>query len=123
MGKRHYCDYCDKAMTADAGTIERHEKSAQHQQVRRTYWDAIMSGRDPYSAIFDARPICHTFIHTGHCHYGPQCRYAHPAPTTKVTKIRRTTYRVPKDMPKNLPPSLRPPPDTNYDLRYAGTWD
>ncbi|KAI8049514.1 hypothetical protein BDF22DRAFT_699080 [Syncephalis plumigaleata] len=108
MGKRYYCDYCDKSMIADAGTIERHQQSAQHHVFGTLIgMPYVQVGLDPSRAIVNSRPICHAFVNTGYYTSKPQ----------------RSHYRIPKDMPKNLPPSLRPPPPTGYDLRYAGSWD
>jgi hypothetical protein len=31
-------------------------------------------------------------------------------------------YKLPKGLPKNLPPSLRPPPPQGYDMRHVAQW-
>jgi hypothetical protein len=38
-------------MIADAGTIERHQQSAQHQRIWHAYWEAVRAGLYALSII------------------------------------------------------------------------
>ena len=40
----------------------------------------------------------------------------------KPSVKKNVKYKLPPGLPKDLPPSLRPPPPTGYDFSYAAQW-
>lgn len=39
MGRRYYCDYCDKSFIDDLGARKKHLQSAHHIKLRNIYYE------------------------------------------------------------------------------------
>lgn len=76
MGKRYYCDFCDKSF-ADLPTNRRkHINGTLHQRMRKQHYDAF---RDAESILAEeAQKIpCKQLLRTGVCSFGVNCRFSH----------------------------------------------
>lgn len=76
MGKRYYCDYCDRAFTDGAENRKKHLESVHHQKLRKAHYDSF---RDAATILKDetAKKPCRKFQQTGNCEYGSGCKYSH----------------------------------------------
>ncbi|KER34168.1 hypothetical protein T265_12436, partial [Opisthorchis viverrini] len=104
MGKRFYCDYCDKSFPDNATNRRAHLNGVQHQQARRLHFDRYL-GRCPgvFETTFGTAPqeklvlerakkpcigfartgafsACPVIHFTGECNYGVLCKYSHMTP-------------------------------------------
>ncbi|TGZ66485.1 hypothetical protein CRM22_005293 [Opisthorchis felineus] len=79
MGKRFYCDYCDKSFPDNATNRRAHLNGVQHQQARRLHFDCYLA--PPEKLILErAKKPCIGFVRTGECSYGVLCKYSHMTP-------------------------------------------
>lgn len=80
MGKRYYCDYCDRAFTDGAENRKKHLESVHHQKLRKAHYDSF---RDAATILKDemAKKPCRKFQQTGNCEYGSGCKYSHLTPS------------------------------------------
>ncbi|KAF6777814.1 hypothetical protein AHF37_02701 [Paragonimus kellicotti] len=79
MGRRFYCDYCDKSFPNNPVNRRTHLNGMQHQQLRKLHYEQYL---DPPQrlAIEKAKKSCTTFLRTGECSYGLLCRFSHQTP-------------------------------------------
>lgn len=45
MGKRYYCDFCDKSIPNNTNAIKKHNEGSQHQAIRNTYYLKFKSNK------------------------------------------------------------------------------
>ncbi|XP_048257197.1 zinc finger matrin-type protein 5-like [Haliotis rufescens] len=78
MGKRYYCDYCDKSFADNATNRKNHLMGVYHQKQKKAHYDSFIK-RDPAKVLAESSklPLCHNFKTTGECHYGVNCRWSH----------------------------------------------
>ncbi|KAL5016327.1 hypothetical protein ScPMuIL_005916 [Solemya velum] len=76
MGKRYYCDYCDKSFADTANSRKNHLKGVHHQRMRKLHYDSF---RDPSVILAEERgkKPCKMFQSTGYCDFGNSCRFSH----------------------------------------------
>ncbi|KPJ17606.1 Zinc finger matrin-type protein 5 [Papilio machaon] len=68
MGKRYYCDYCDKNMVATPAIIRTHLKGAVHQKLVSEHYQQYKEE--------SAKKPCMRFS-KGECNFGGICRFSH----------------------------------------------
>ncbi|XP_029926371.1 zinc finger matrin-type protein 5-like [Myripristis murdjan] len=76
MGKRYYCDYCDRSFQDNMHNRKKHLNGVQHHRAKKAWFDHF---RD-FAAILDdelAKKPCRKFLQTGVCGFGPNCRFSH----------------------------------------------
>ncbi|KAI3894276.1 hypothetical protein MKW92_044127 [Papaver armeniacum] len=128
---KYYCDYCDKQFQYTTFARKRHCEGLH------------------YSF---GKGVCNHFIRTGFCQYGDSCKYFHPKPNLQnpsipgamVTNFAEAVQppiaagnqiagrggTVPLNFIRdgmgvslgNLPPSLRPPPESGYPTLPFVDW-
>ncbi|XP_039761742.1 zinc finger matrin-type protein 5 [Pararge aegeria] len=78
MGKRYYCDYCDKSMVAAPTIIRTHIKGVVHQKLVSAHYQQF---KDPETILKEegSKKPCSRFF-SGDCHFGAICRYSHYTP-------------------------------------------
>ncbi|CAH0546227.1 unnamed protein product [Brassicogethes aeneus] len=79
MGRRYYCDYCDKNFIDDLDARKKHLQSAQHIKNRNLHYEAQ---RDP-ETIFREESLkmpCRRFLLEGFCQFEGNCKYSHYSP-------------------------------------------
>eukprot|EP00128_Syssomonas_multiformis_P005674 Colp12_sorted_trinity150504_noHs@26176 len=140
MGKRYFCDYCNKSFMDNPLARKRHLESANHQLQVKLHYDSF---KDPSQLLAEElkKQPCKRFQTTGTCDFGGRCKYGHvpkymtqeqlfasfaTGPSANVTPT-ANEFPVPTDpdhqpfvakllqLPGGIPPSLMPPPPGGYD--------
>ncbi|KAM8817117.1 zinc finger matrin-type protein 5 isoform 2-T2 [Rhynchonycteris naso] len=76
MGKRYFCDYCDRSFQDNLHNRKKHLNGLQHLKAKKSWYDMF---RDAAAILLDEqnkRP-CRKFLLTGQCDFGPNCRFSH----------------------------------------------
>ncbi|WAR03655.1 ZMAT5-like protein [Mya arenaria] len=75
MGKRYYCDFCDRSFADTGVNRKNHFKGVQHQRLKKQHYDSF---RDPATILSDdsGKMPCKRF-HAGQCDYGDSCKFSH----------------------------------------------
>lgn len=78
MGKRYYCDYCDKTMVSSISIIRTHMKGVPHQKLVNDHYQQY---KDPETVLKEEsiKNPCSKFAR-GECKFGSICRYSHYTP-------------------------------------------
>ncbi|XP_045781011.1 zinc finger matrin-type protein 5 [Maniola jurtina] len=78
MGKRYYCDYCDKTMVSASSVIRTHFKGSFHQKMVNEHYQQF---KDPETILKEEgnKKPCHRFLR-GECNFGAICKYSHYTP-------------------------------------------
>ncbi|XP_062333738.1 zinc finger matrin-type protein 5 [Osmerus eperlanus] len=76
MGKRYYCDYCDRSFQDNMHNRKKHLNGVQHHRSKKAWFDHF---RDTAALLYDeqAKKPCRKFLQTGNCGFGPSCRFSH----------------------------------------------
>ncbi|CAH2061848.1 unnamed protein product, partial [Iphiclides podalirius] len=75
MGKRYYCDYCDKTMVATPSMIKMHNNGTVHQKLVNEHYQQY---KDPAIILSEEsrKKPCLKFSN-GECRFGGICHYSH----------------------------------------------
>lgn len=76
MGKRYFCDYCDRSFQDNLHNRKKHLNGLQHLKAKKVWYDMF---RDAAAILLDEqnkRP-CRKFLLTGQCDFGSNCRFSH----------------------------------------------
>ncbi|XP_003965546.2 zinc finger matrin-type protein 5 [Takifugu rubripes] len=76
MGKRYFCDYCDRSFQDNMHNRKKHLNGVQHHRAKKAWFDHFKDS----SAVLDeeqAKKPCRKFMQKGICDYGPNCRFSH----------------------------------------------
>ncbi|KAK3099215.1 hypothetical protein FSP39_001093 [Pinctada imbricata] len=76
MGRRYYCDFCDKSFADNPTSRKNHLKGLQHQRIRKSHYDAF---REPEVILQEEqtkRP-CKIYLTKGTCQFQDNCRFSH----------------------------------------------
>ncbi|XP_060808060.1 zinc finger matrin-type protein 5 [Amyelois transitella] len=75
MGKRYYCNYCDKNMVATPAIVKTHNKGIVHQKLVQEHYQKF---KDPETILAEEqkKKPCLRFAR-GECQFGGICRYSH----------------------------------------------
>lgn len=79
MGKRYYCEYCDRHFADSPGNRRKHINGIQHKRNRKMHYDSF---KDPVQLLAEeAQKLpCRRFFQTGSCDFGANCRFSHTNP-------------------------------------------
>uniref|UniRef100_A0A9L0T4Q4 Zinc finger matrin-type protein 5 n=1 Tax=Equus caballus TaxID=9796 RepID=A0A9L0T4Q4_HORSE len=105
MGKRYFCDYCDRSFQDNLHNRKKHLNGLQHLKAKKVWYDMFRgSGPQPFELgslgdleIKHAHPLtpaseadaaailldeqnkrpCRKFLLTGQCDFGSNCRFSH----------------------------------------------
>ncbi|XP_065831153.1 zinc finger matrin-type protein 5-like isoform X2 [Oscarella lobularis] len=137
MGKRYYCDYCQKSFIDTPSARWKHLNGLHHQRLKKQHYDAVEASLA--QATTTDRNICKHFQRTGICPYGSRCKFAHVhvfVPNRERNDVsvkdwlalwaqkrqepvnyaaEKTTKQLPPGLPssEHLPPSLIPVSENN----------
>ncbi|KAL3276178.1 hypothetical protein HHI36_020896 [Cryptolaemus montrouzieri] len=76
MGRRYYCDYCDKTFIDDIEARKKHLQSSHHIKLRNLYYEDC---RDPSVILRDeiVKASCRRYEQNGTCQFAGNCKYRH----------------------------------------------
>lgn len=76
MGKRYYCDYCDRCFQDNMHNRKKHLNGVQHHRAKKAWFDYF---RDSAAILYDeqTKKPCRKFLQKGICDFGPNCRFSH----------------------------------------------
>ncbi|XP_012696075.1 zinc finger matrin-type protein 5 [Clupea harengus] len=76
MGKRYYCDYCDRSFQDNMHNRKKHLYGVQHHRAKKAWFDNF---RDAVAILADEqlKKPCRKFLQTGQCVFGANCRFSH----------------------------------------------
>ncbi|XP_019938094.1 zinc finger matrin-type protein 5 [Paralichthys olivaceus] len=76
MGRRYYCDYCDRSFQDNMHNRKKHLNGVQHHRAKKAWYDHF---RDLAAILQDeqAKKPCRKFLQKGICDFGPNCRFSH----------------------------------------------
>lgn len=76
MGKRYYCDYCDRSFQDNMHNRKKHLNGVQHHRAKKAWFDNF---KDPEAILLEeqAKKPCRKFLQKGICDFGPSCRFSH----------------------------------------------
>ena len=138
MGRKYWCEFCQRSFSDILSTRKKHVQSQQHQKLRKLHYDSF---KDPVTLLREEsqKTPCKRFFTTGQCQFGNDCRYSHrdmetlrttaePARRSKIDQNvavdwiekwkkkkekesgKHVTHLPPSFPPvSQLPPSLHPP--------------
>ncbi|XP_046404170.1 zinc finger matrin-type protein 5 [Ischnura elegans] len=92
MGKRYYCDYCERTFIDDIQARRKHLLGLKHTiRVKEHY----ASFKDPKTILTEelAKAPCHRFQRSGECPFGINCRHSHYAPE-KLNQLSEEVRRI-----------------------------
>lgn len=76
MGKRYFCDYCNRSFQDTLHNRKKHLNGLQHLKAKKVWYDMF---RDTAAILLDEqnkRP-CRKFLQMGQCDFGSNCRFSH----------------------------------------------
>ncbi|UJR07617.1 hypothetical protein I4U23_011906 [Adineta vaga] len=76
MGRKYYCDYCDRRIPPGLTHRKNHNRTIQHINNKRTYYFQF---KDLTEILLEERSkrICNKWNQTGSCPFGENCKYSH----------------------------------------------
>ncbi|CAF3257477.1 unnamed protein product [Rotaria sp. Silwood2] len=76
MGRKYYCDYCDKRLPAGLNHRKNHNRGIQHINNKRTYY---LQFQDLVEILLNERTkkICNKWNQSNSCPFGDNCKYSH----------------------------------------------
>ncbi|XP_044597025.1 zinc finger matrin-type protein 5-like [Cotesia glomerata] len=76
MGKRYYCDYCDRHFKDDSEARKKHLSSLQHINKHSQYYQQF---KEPKDILKDeaCKIPCKKFFTSGECAFGNNCKFSH----------------------------------------------
>lgn len=88
MGKRYYCQYCNRAFLDNLNARKKHLASAAHHQQREAWYDKFKDKRQRLTEQLEKPRVCRYYLQQGSCAFGPSCRYRHMT-DDEVDKVKR----------------------------------
>ncbi|XP_054765609.2 zinc finger matrin-type protein 5-like [Lytechinus pictus] len=79
MGKRYYCDYCDKSFADNSENRKKHLNGVVHDRLRKLHYSQF---REPEEILSEERAKipCVKIKQSGFCPFEGNCRYSHLTP-------------------------------------------
>ncbi|XP_039360845.1 zinc finger matrin-type protein 5 isoform X2 [Mauremys reevesii] len=76
MGKRYFCDYCDRSFQDNLHNRKKHLNGVQHLRAKKAWYDLF---RDAAAVLLEeqSKKPCRKFLQTGQCDFGFNCRFSH----------------------------------------------
>uniref|UniRef100_H2ZMN7 C3H1-type domain-containing protein n=1 Tax=Ciona savignyi TaxID=51511 RepID=H2ZMN7_CIOSA len=76
MGKRYYCEYCDRAFQDNLAARKKHLTSGAHIKNRQAWYLEFRDKQSIYDESLVKKP-CQRYLSSGNCQFGNQCKYRH----------------------------------------------
>ncbi|XP_040504028.1 zinc finger matrin-type protein 5 isoform X3 [Gallus gallus] len=104
MGKRYFCDYCDRSFQDNLHNRKKHLNGVQHLRAKRAWYDLF---RDAAAILQEeqSKKPCRKFLQTGQCDFGSNCRFSHMT----EQDLEKLSAQVQVPCLRNPHPSSTPP--------------
>lgn len=79
MGKKYYCDYCQKHIQQDPGIVRKHNEGIPHLRNRAAHYEQCKDTSELIAENIGKKP-CRTLTTSEECTFGASCRYSHLTP-------------------------------------------
>ncbi|XP_017206178.1 zinc finger matrin-type protein 5 isoform X2 [Oryctolagus cuniculus] len=148
MGKRYFCDYCDRSFQDNLHNRKKHLNGLQHLKAKKLWYDMFrgqcdfgsncrfshMSERDLQELSIRVEeerrarewPLDPPELPEGHLEdwLEKRAKQLSSAPSSRAEPIRATVFQYPMGWPpvQELPPSLRAPPPGGWPLQPRVQW-
>ncbi|KAM3937509.1 zinc finger matrin-type protein 5 [Leptodactylus fuscus] len=76
MGRRYFCDYCDRSFQDNLHNRKKHLNGVQHQRSKKAWYDLFRDASEILTEE-ESKKLCRRFLQTGQCDFGPSCRFSH----------------------------------------------
>uniref|UniRef100_A0A182PK74 C3H1-type domain-containing protein n=1 Tax=Anopheles epiroticus TaxID=199890 RepID=A0A182PK74_9DIPT len=76
MGRKYYCDYCDKRIQNNYDIIKQHNVGLPHIRAKAEYFHQFKTIDDILAEI-KYKPPCRSLKDGSECMFGVLCRYRH----------------------------------------------
>ncbi|XP_060641185.1 zinc finger matrin-type protein 5 isoform X2 [Anolis sagrei] len=76
MGKRYFCDYCERSFQDNLHNRKKHLNGVQHIRARKAWYDRFRDAAAVLQEEQNKKP-CRKFLQTGQCDFGSNCRFSH----------------------------------------------
>uniref|UniRef100_G1PWS7 Zinc finger matrin-type protein 5 n=1 Tax=Myotis lucifugus TaxID=59463 RepID=G1PWS7_MYOLU len=76
MGKRYFCDYCDRSFQDNLHNRKKHLNGLQHLKAKKAWYDMFRAGQSPLSPEPPSQ-TSNCLPLAGQCDFGPNCRFSH----------------------------------------------
>ncbi|XP_018573397.1 zinc finger matrin-type protein 5 [Anoplophora glabripennis] len=92
MGRRYYCDYCDKKFIDDIEHRKKHLQSSYHIKLRNLHYEYC---KDPETLLREEllKTPCRRFSQYGSCQFERSCKYTHYSPE-ELCELRQQVERI-----------------------------
>ncbi|XP_019867715.1 zinc finger matrin-type protein 5 [Aethina tumida] len=117
MGRRYYCDYCDKTFIDDLDARKKHLQSAQHIKMRNIHYE---NQRDP-ETIFREESLktpCRRYFHEGFCQFEGVCKFSHYTPEDLYEVSRQVEFNKELQKAKKINNAIKIPPVESWIEKY-----
>jgi len=86
MGKRYYCEYCDKSFADNPTGRKTHLTGVYHLRNKKAHYDSM---RDSKEILADdaSKRQCKSFFSSGECRFGDRCQFSHLTPEVKAALL------------------------------------
>ncbi|KAM4809755.1 zinc finger matrin-type protein 5 isoform 2-T2 [Rhinophrynus dorsalis] len=104
MGKRYFCDYCDRSFQDNLHNRKKHLSGVQHQRSKKAWYDLFRDASE-ILAEEQTKKLCRRFIQSGQCDFGPGCRFSHmTVQDLEALKEQVEEKRVREEQRRLIPP-------------------
>ncbi|XP_044144458.1 zinc finger matrin-type protein 5 isoform X2 [Bufo gargarizans] len=104
MGRRYFCDYCDRTFQDNLHNRKKHLSGVQHQKSKKAWYDLFRDASE-ILAEEECKKLCRRFLQTGQCDFGPSCRFSHmTAEDLDALKAHVEERRLREEQSKQIPP-------------------
>ncbi|KAM9329688.1 zinc finger matrin-type protein 5 [Gastrophryne carolinensis] len=76
MGRRYFCDYCDRSFQDNLHNRKKHLNGVLHQRGKKAWYDLFRDSSEILTEE-ETKKSCRRFLQTGQCDFGPSCRFSH----------------------------------------------
>ncbi|XP_062613614.1 zinc finger matrin-type protein 5-like [Saccostrea cucullata] len=103
MGRRYYCDYCDKSFADNPTHRKNHLKGVQHQRNKKAHYDSFRNPEIVLQDELSKRP-CKNFLSSGTCNFMDNCKFSHLTDKrrTELEKLVEEKQRAKEQKKRNL---------------------
>ncbi|XP_073527741.1 zinc finger matrin-type protein 5 [Phyllobates terribilis] len=105
MGRRYFCDYCDRSFQDNLHNRKKHLNGVQHQRSKKAWYD-VFRDASQILAEEETKKLCRRFLQTGLCDFGPSCHFSHMTAQDldELKSHAEAERRMREELSKQIPP-------------------